>query len=91
MVTLIDQNMGKPPDMKTEFQKTMLDFDDVFCSTLDGYNGKAGRFEAKVNLRPVQPPQRKGRIPQYSCNQLEELLRQFSELESKGVLNVLKS
>ena len=47
-----------------------------FSPTVDGYNGRAGQFEAKVNMGPVQPPQRKGCIPQYSRNQLEELQRQ---------------
>lgn len=36
-------------------------------------------------MDPVQPPQRKGRVPQYSRNQLIELQQQFDELENIGV------
>ena len=34
---------------------------------------------------PVQPPQRKGRLPQYARNQLVELQNKFDELETMGV------
>ncbi|VDI45490.1 Hypothetical predicted protein [Mytilus galloprovincialis] len=50
-----------------------------------GYNGAAGPFQARVNMGPVQPPQRKGRVPQYSRNQLVELQQKFDELEAIGV------
>ena len=36
-------------------------------------------------MGPVQPPQRKGRVPQYSRNQLVELQQKFDELEAIGV------
>ena len=54
-------------------------------SYFPGYNGKAGQIEAVVNMGPVLPPQRKGRIPQYSRNQLSELQNQFNILEAEGV------
>ena len=38
-----------------------------------------------VNMGPVQPPQRKGRIPQYARNKLVELQSCFDELEQRGV------
>ena len=38
-----------------------------------------------MNIGPVMPPQRKGRLPQYSPNQLELLQAQFNELEAIGV------
>lgn len=44
-----------------------------------------GILEAKVNS-PVQPPQRKGRVPKYSNNQLDILQQKFDELENFGVL-----
>ncbi|KAJ8371465.1 hypothetical protein AAFF_G00310370 [Aldrovandia affinis] len=40
---------------------------------------------AKVNMGPVQPPQRKGRVPQYSRGQLQELQAQFDMLEGMSV------
>ena len=36
-------------------------------------------------MGPVQPPQRKGRLPQYSKDKLQELQQKFDELEGKGV------
>lgn len=36
-------------------------------------------------MGPVQAPQRKGRVPQYSKNQLDTLQQQSDELENNGV------
>ena len=36
-------------------------------------------------MGPVQPPQRKGRMPQYARNKLEQLQTKFDELEAIGV------
>ena len=36
-------------------------------------------------MGPVQPPQRKGRLPQYSKDKLQELQQKFNKLEGKGV------
>ena len=36
-------------------------------------------------MGPVQPPQRKGHLPQYARNQLVELQAKFDELETIGV------
>ncbi|XP_062568793.1 uncharacterized protein LOC134230943 [Saccostrea cucullata] len=36
-------------------------------------------------MGPVQPPQRKGRVPKYSKHQLDTLQEKFDELESIGV------
>ena len=46
-----------------------------------------GPFEAVVNMGPVQPPQRKGGLPQYSYGQLQELQDKFNKLENIGVFN----
>lgn len=37
--------------------------DTVFSPISHGYNGQAGPFQARVNIGPVMPPQRKGRLP----------------------------
>ncbi|XP_070569281.1 uncharacterized protein [Ptychodera flava] len=68
-----------------EFRKIHQDFDDVFNPCIKGYNGASGPFQAVVNMGPVQPPQRKGRLPQYSRNKLVELQQKFDELEEMGV------
>ena len=36
-------------------------------------------------MGPVQPPQRKGHVPQYAHNKLVELQQKFDELEAQGV------
>ena len=73
------------PEVKKQFREVITDFDDVFNPNFGGYNGAAGRFQAVVNMGPVQPPQRKGRLPQYSRNKLLELQQKFDELEAQGV------
>jgi hypothetical protein len=72
-------------EARNMIHKALIEHYEVFGTSLDGYNDKAGPFQAHVNMGPVQPPQRKGRVPQYSRNQLEELQCQFDELERLGV------
>ena len=52
---------------------------------IKGYNGAEDPFEARVNMGPVEPPQRKGRLPQYARHQLVELQQKLDELETLGV------
>ena len=49
------------------------------------YNGKLDPIKAVVNMGPVLPPQRKGRIPQYSKDKLVELQHEFDKLEQMEV------
>jgi hypothetical protein len=81
----LDPNNTLTADMKTKFRSLLNEYDSVFKPQFSGYNGTSGPFEAKVNMGPVQPPQRKGRLPQYSRDKLLELQDKFDELESKGV------
>ena len=67
------------------FHNIHREFDDVFNPIVRGYNGASGPFQAVVNMGPVQPPQRKGRLPQYSRDKLVELQQKFDELEEMGV------
>ena len=60
-------------------------YDSVFNPRFKGYNGGSGPLDAKVNMGPIQPPQRKDRVPQYSKDQLVTLTEKFDELESIGV------
>jgi hypothetical protein len=71
--------------MHSEFSRLVKEYDDVFDKNISGYNGAAGPFEAVVNMGPVQPPQRKGRLPQYAPNKLVELQHKLDELESLGI------
>ena len=57
----------------------------MFDPAIKGYNGAAGPFFARVNMGPVEPPQRKGRLPLYARGKLVELQSKFDELEQVGV------
>ena len=81
----VDPDGQLDTESRTELRKITREFDDVFSPSFKGYNGALGPFKGEVNMGPVLPPQRKGRLPQYSRNQLEELQRQFDELEEIGV------
>ena len=73
--------------MQNSFRNLLETYDDVFDPTITGYYGAAGPFEAVVNMGPVQPPQRKGRLPQYPHNKLVELQQKFDDLEAQGVFH----
>lgn len=78
------------PDMvaqtvRADFQSLLTEYDTVFDPQFPGYNGAAGAYKAKVNMGPVEPPQRKGRLPQYARDKLIELQEKFDDLEILGV------
>lgn len=81
----LDPDHILPLELTSKFRNTLDEYDSVFDPNFKGYNGASGPFEAKVNMGPVQPPQRKGRLPQYARNQLVELQEKFDTLESQGV------
>ncbi|CAB3998268.1 Retrovirus-related Pol poly from transposon opus [Paramuricea clavata] len=81
----VDPDNILPPTTRESFRSLLEAHDDVFDPTFTGYNGAVGPFEAVVNMGPVQPPQRKGRVPQYARNKLVELQQKFDELEAQGV------
>ena len=74
-----------PEGSHTAFSKILAEYDDVFDKSFSGYNGSAGPFEAVVNMGPVQPPQRKGRLPQYAPDKMVQLQGKFDDLESQGI------
>ena len=75
------------PKSRDDFRILHSKYDRVFSPDISkGYNGAVGPFQAKVNMGPVQPPQRKGRVPQYNRDKLVQLQDKIDELESQGVL-----
>ncbi|MCG7876681.1 MAG: RNase H-like domain-containing protein [Candidatus Thiodiazotropha endolucinida] len=72
-------------DIRSRFQCVLQDYDGVFNPQIAKYNGAFGSFEATINMGPTQPPQRKGKVPQYSRDKLVELQQRFDDLESQGV------
>ena len=81
----IDPGSKLSPDERASFRSILDEYDEVFDPNYAGYNGHVGPFEAVVNIGPVQPPRRKGHLPQYARNQLVELQAKFDELETMGV------
>ena len=84
-ITLNPDNVLSEAD-SAKFSALHQQFESVFDPEFGTYNHKFGSFEAVVNMGSVKPPQRKGRIPQYSRDKLVELQHRFDELDSIGVL-----
>ena len=82
---ILDPDGCLDQDIRDQFIALNLEFDDVFNPSISKYNGASGKIEAVVNIGPTLPPQRKGRLPQYNRNTLEELQDKFDELEAAGV------
>ena len=82
----VDPDSILSPNMKANFKRLLSQYGCVFDQSYKGYNGAAGKFEAVVNMGPVQPPQRKGRLPLYPRDKMVELQEKFDELEAAGVL-----
>ena len=85
-VVRIDPDLKLSSDITHKFRELLEKYDDVFDPQYHGYNGAAGPYEAVVNIGPVQPPQRKGRLPQYNKSKLVELQQKCDDLERLGVL-----
>ena len=81
----LDTDRILPEDIRQNFRNLIQEYDDVFNPNYETYNGAFGQFEASINMGPTQPPQRKGRVPQYSRDKLVELQQRFDELEHQGV------
>ena len=69
---IVDSDGCLDQETRDKFIALNLEFDDVF------------KTEAVVNIGPTLPPQRKGWLPQYNRNTLEELQAKFDELEAAG-------
>jgi len=81
-----DPNNITPSVYKDKFECINKEFSHVFSSKIPGYNGASGHVKAVVNMGPVMPPQRKGRLPLYNKDKLDILQSKFDELEELGVL-----
>ena len=66
-------------------------YDGVFNPVISGYNSASGDIKGTVNIGPVLPPQRKGRVPQYGRNRMDELQTKCDEFEEMGVLAIPES
>ena len=74
------------PEMRTKFHELHKHYEDTFNPNVSKYNDASGPIRGKVNMGPILPPQRKGRVPQYNKSKLVELQLKCDELEKQGVL-----
>ena len=81
----VDPDRILPEAVRANFQSQLSEYDSVFDPQFPGYSGSAGPYQAKVNMAPVEPPQRKGCLPQYARDKLVELQEKFDHLEQLGV------
>jgi len=79
------QNQSIDKAWKPKFNKLHLEHASIFYDNLPGYNGKFGSIFAYVNIGDSLPPQRRGKIPQYSRNNLIELQKMIDQFEEQGV------
>ena len=86
-IICIGKDTQLPPASMDAFDVLYKEFASVFNPQFTGYNGASGPIKAVVNIGPVEPPLRKGRIPQYSRDKLVELQQKCDELELLGVLH----
>lgn len=61
-------------------------FDQVFSPSIGCYNDHSGHIRASVNIGPVEPPSRKGKLPLYNHGNLQQLQSEADKLEQLGVL-----
>lgn len=84
----VNVNPGHIPNLDAQqlFCKALKDHDSLFNPLLSIDNGKARKFDVKIDMGPTQPPQRKGRLPPYSTEKLQILQDRCNELEALRVL-----
>lgn len=68
------------------FIETNERFDNVFSPHIGCYNDQSGHIRASINIGPVEPPPRKGKLPLYNHVNLQQLQIEADKLEQLGVL-----
>ena len=81
----VDPGQMLKEDIRKGFSQINKVFSQVFSPHIGCYNGYSGRFNHVINMGPSLPPQRRGRIPLYSKNNLQTLQSKFDELMDEGV------
>lgn len=81
----IDSRMSNSE--KEAFKAIHEQYSSVFSPGIGLYNNYSGEFYHVINMSPNLPPQRRGRIPDYSKNDKEILQDTFDYLLSEGVFS----
>ena len=74
-------------EQKVLFKQIHEEFDAVFQPGIGCYNGHSGKFSHTINMGSSLPPQRKGRIPNYSKEDKDLLQEKFDYLLNEGVFS----
>lgn len=72
---------------KATFSKIHKRFQSVFSPGIGLYNGNSGKFSHVINMNENLPPQRKGRVPDYSKGDKDHLQERFDMLLKEGVMS----
>ena len=72
---------------KETFKTIHEQYSSVFSPGIGLYNNYSGEFSHVINMSPNLPPQRRGRIPDYSKSDKELLQDTFDYLLSEGVFS----
>ena len=69
------------------FKEIHKNHEPVFSPGIGKYNGYSGKFSHSINMNENVPPQRKGKIPDYSKGDKDTLQEKFDILLNEGVLS----
>ena len=84
----VDPDHMLPDTIVNDFHSTHEQLSKAFdSSSRHPYNGASGPFKHVINMGSTQPPPRRGRIPQYSRDKLEDLQLEFDRLTERGVFS----
>ena len=81
----VDPDSGLSSDGRTSFRSVLGENGGVFDPDCAGGDGRVGPFEAVVNMGPVRPPRRRGRLPRCARGRLVGLRAGFGGLGTVGV------
>ena len=82
----VDPNGQLSTKQRREFMDISKRYSPVFSPQFTCYNEKSGTIRANINMGPVEPPPRKGKIPLYNHSNLQHLQLEADKLEELVVL-----
>ena len=84
----LDPSNQLTSEERNAFSSLHQQYDVVFDPKIGVYNDYSGPVRAHVNIGPLKPPPRKTKIPSYNTETLQELQKEFDELEESGIIGI---
>ena len=84
----LDPSNQLTSEERNAFSSLHQQYDVVFDPKIGVYNDYSGPVRAHVNIGPAKPPPRKTKIPSYNTETLQELQKEFDELEESGIIGI---